>query len=101
MVVNVTLAATSATVGTVPVFPATIGTLVSETTSAKISKVDNAAGGIHTRYTYEYVNLAGTVQLTGAAASSFVRYAEFPGQRLFAKVKFEVNGEIIAINSVC
>lgn len=93
MVINTTLASTSATAGTVPAFPAYIGTSdqVSGTTS-KVSATQNTAGGIYTLYTMEYVDLAGNVLTVGAAASNYVRYCEFPGQRLFKKVKFEVNG---------
>jgi hypothetical protein len=93
MVVNITLAATSATVGTVPALPAYIGADNQSTTStASISATQNTTTGVYTKYTHEYVNLQGTVQTVGAAASNFVRYAEYPGQRLFKKVKFEVNG---------
>jgi hypothetical protein len=93
MVVNTTLAATSATAGTVPVFPAYIGASDQAATStSKISSTENTTSGVYTRYTMEYVDLAGTVQTVGAAASNFVRYAEYPGQRLFKRVKFEVNG---------
>lgn len=93
MVVNVTLAATSATVGTVPAFPAYIGASDQSTSAtAKVSALTNAGTGLYTKYTMEYVNLAGTVQSVGAAASNFVRYCEYPGERLFRQVKFEVNG---------
>jgi hypothetical protein len=93
MVVNVQLAATSASAGTVPALPAYIGAddqAVSST--SKVSAEENATSGVYTKYTHEYVDIQGTVQAVGAAASNFVRYAEFPGQRLFKKVKFEVNG---------
>lgn len=93
MVVNVTLAATSATAGTVPAFPAYIGADdQSSSSTAKVSAKQNTTSGLYTKYTQEYVDLAGNVQTVGAAASNFVRYAEYPGQRLFSKVKFEVNG---------
>jgi hypothetical protein len=103
MVVNVTLAATSATAGVVPAFPAYIGADDPSTSSTQsVSATRNATSGVYTKYTYQYVNIQGTVQTVGAAASNFVRYAEFPGQRLFKKTKFEVNGEIvIAIESTC
>ncbi len=101
MVVNVTLAATSATVGTVPAFPAHIGADdPSVTATQSSSATENIASGVYTKYTYQYVNIQGTVQTVGAAASNFVRYAEFPGQRLFKRVKFEVNGKIwVAVES--
>lgn len=93
MVVNITLDATSATVGTVPTFPAFIGASDQSTSSTQqISATNNTTSGVYTRYIQEYVDLAGNVQTVGAAASNFVRYAEYPGQRLFKKVKFEVNG---------
>lgn len=100
MVINVQLAATSASVGTVPALPAYIGAndqAVSST--AKVSAKENATTGVYTKYTHEYVDIQGNVLTVGAAAQNFVRYAEFPGQRLFKKVKFEVNGEMIAIKS--
>jgi hypothetical protein len=53
--------------------------------------------GVYTKYTHEYVDLQGNVLASGAPAQNFVRYAEFPGQRLFKKVKFDVNGEMIAV----
>ena len=93
MVINATLASTAATAGTVPEFPAYIGASnqVSGSTS-QVSATENTTSGVYLKYTQEYVNIQGTVQTVGAAASNFVRYAEFPGQRLFKKVKFEVNG---------
>ncbi len=102
MVVNVNLAATSAVAGTVPAFPAHIGANdQSSSSTAKISATQNTTSGVYTKYTMEYVDLAGNVQTVGAAASNFVRYCEYPGQRIFKKVKFEVNGEMIAVQSVC
>ncbi len=96
MVINVTLAATSATAGTVPAFPAYIGTSVPDqvtTSTSSVSGTRDITNGVYTKYTYQYVDIQGNVKTVGAAASNFVRYAEFPGQRLFKKVKFEVNGE--------
>lgn len=93
MVVNATLDATSATAGTVPAFPAYVGVDDQVTSAtAKVSALRNVVSGVYTKYTHEYVNAAGVVQSVGAAASNFVRYAEYPGQRLFRKVKFDVNG---------
>lgn len=95
MVVNTRLAETSATAGTVPVFPPYIGAKdQSESATKKVSAVEDTANGVYTKYTHEYVDIAGNVQSVGATAHNFVRYAEYPGQRLFRKVKFEVNGEI-------
>jgi hypothetical protein len=92
MVVNVVLAATSATAGTVPALPAFIGASDQVLTStASVSATENTTSGVYTKYTNEYVDIQGTVKTVGAAASNFVRYAEFPGQRLFKKVKIDVN----------
>lgn len=93
MVVNVVIGEQTAVAGTVPAFPAYIGASnQSETSTAKISATQDTTNGVYTKYTMEYVDLAGNVQTVGAAASNFIRYAEYPGQRLFKKVKFEVNG---------
>lgn len=92
MVVNMTLASTSASAGVVPALPALIGTSLSVTSTISSSYLNNTTSGVFTKYSYEYVNLAGVVQTVGAAATNFVRYAEYPGQRLMKKTKFEVNG---------
>lgn len=93
MVINTTLAATSATVGTVPALPAFIGEDDQSLSSTQsISAEENTTDGIYTQYIQQYVNIQGVVQTVGAAASNYVRYAEYPGQRIFKKVKFEVNG---------
>ena len=99
MVVNVTLAATSASAGLCPAFGAYIGATNQVTTStSKSSGTDNATTGIYTKYVQDYVNIQGDLLVPGVTAvSNFVRYAEYPGQRLFKKVKFEVNGELIAV----
>ncbi len=103
MVVNVTLAATSATAGVVPALPAYIGAANQTTSSTQSSSgTTNTTTGIYTKFTYEYVDIQGTVKTVGAAATNFVRYAEFPGQRLFKKTKFEVNGKNrVAVKSEC
>jgi hypothetical protein len=93
MVGNVSLGATSALAGTVPNFPAYIGaTDQASTSTSKVSANQDLVNGIYTKFTHEYVDLAGNVKTVGSAASNFVRYCEYPGQRLFKKVKFEVNG---------
>jgi hypothetical protein len=106
MVTNTVLAATSATVGVVPALPAWVGAddqgyLDSAGAFSvpppspiygKVSGTRNAVTGIYTKYTQEYVNNAGTVIPVGASASNFVRYCEYPGERIFKKTKFEVNG---------
>ena len=91
MVVNVTLDQTQASAGVVPALPAYIGADDQVTTAtSKVSATANAGTGVYTKYTHEYVNSAGVVQTVGAAATNFVRYAEFVGNRLFKKVKIEV-----------
>ncbi len=93
MVINATLASTAASVGVVPALPAFIGADDQVLTStASVSAEENTTSGVYTKYTHEFVDIQGNVLTVGAAAQNFVRYAEFPGQRLFKKVKFEVNG---------
>lgn len=90
MAVNVIHNAVSASAGVVPDFPANIG---ATTVAAGVSSEDNfPVAGTYTKYTYEYVNAAGTVLAPGDAATNFVRYCEFPGQRLFKRVQLHVNG---------
>ncbi len=92
MVINLKLAATSATVGVVPALPGFVGPDDQVLTATKsTSALRNTTTGVYTQYVHEYVDLAGNVQTVGAAASNFVRYCEFPGQRVLKKVKFEVN----------
>lgn len=93
MVVNVTLGKVSATPGTVPNFPPQIGNVdFSETPTRQVSAKQNTVDGVYTKYTYEYVDIAGNVLSVGSPAQNFVRYAEYPGQRLFRQVKFDVGG---------
>jgi hypothetical protein len=92
MVCNVTLAPVQATLGTVPAFPAYIGTdLPATSATASSSGKEDADGKTYTKYTYEYVNGAGSVVAVGSPARNFVRYCEYPGHRLFKKIKFDVN----------
>lgn len=98
MVVNTTLQQTQATLGTVPAFPAYIGDTTLPTTdggATQRSALANEGTGVYTEYRQQYVDFQGNLLLPGAAARNFVRYAEYPGQRLFKKVKFEVNGKIM------
>jgi len=98
MVANVQLAevaATGAAAGDVPAFPPVIGTLDPSSTALKqVSTVDNGGGAnVLAVHTYEYVRSDGTViDRATEVVNNFVRYVEFPGQRLFKKVKFDVNG---------
>lgn len=92
MVVNMELNAVSATAGTVPAFPAYIGASDQATTStSRVSALTNAGTGVYTKYTQEYVDSQGTVLAVGAAATNFVRYCEYPGVRIFKRVRFDVN----------
>ncbi len=93
MVVNVTLDSTQATLGTVPAFPAYVGSANQSTTATRqVSGTNNVAAGTYAQYVQEFVDASGAVQTVGAGVRNFVRYAEYPGQRLFRKVKFDVNG---------
>lgn len=96
MVVNVTLGAVSATAGVVPALPTdyigTINPTASDGDKLVTEIETNATVGVYKRYTYEYVDAAGNLKDVGSAATNFVRYCEYPGERLFKKIKFEVNG---------
>jgi len=98
MVVNAQLSSVSATVGKVPAFPAFVGPDdQSSSATLQTSALQNPVSGVYTVYTQQYVNSAGVVQAVGAAASNFVRYAEYPGERLFKNVKFDVNGNPLIV----
>jgi len=109
MVVNVSLGSVGTTVGTVPPVPTSVvgsdtfwlGTDDVETSTASlppanlcgiVSGTSNPTSGVYTKYIQRYTDLSGNSLQVGSPAYNFVRYAEFPGQRLFKKVKFEVNG---------
>lgn len=93
MAVRVQLDKVSATTGTVPAFPAYIGSSEqSSSASASVSATENTTDGVFTKYIYEYVDIQGNVKDVDSAATNFVRYAEFPGQRLFKSIDFTVNG---------
>lgn len=98
MVVNTALSAASASswvAGDIPAYPADIGTA---NLAVGQSERDNAGTGVYTRYTYQYVAQNGSsVDRTTATGANFVRYCEYPGQRLFKNVKFEVNGNPLII----
>jgi len=81
----------------IPAFPGFIGAANQATTgTSQVSATANFGGGnAYVRYTYQYVQKDGTVVDRtdgGASQQNFVRYCEYPGQRLFPDVKFEVNG---------
>lgn len=89
MVIHTTLSEVSATAGTVPDYPDDIGAI---NLAAGQSATEDLVNNVYTRYTYSYVNAAGEALAPGAAASNYVRYCEYPGERLFTRVKFDVNG---------
>jgi len=93
MVVNTGLPVATTTAGTVPAFPPYIGAddQIGDATFQS-SGTEDTVSGIYTNYTQEYVDISGAVQSVGDVAHNFVHYCEFVGQRLFKKVKFEVNG---------
>jgi len=93
MVVNVAIDAASASVGLVPAFPAPVtGVPVPSGPTSQVSE-DAWVGGKRVVYTQEYVDASGTVLTPGVSrAQNFLRYCEYPGERLFKKVKFDVNG---------
>lgn len=112
MVVNVTLSAVSATTGTVPAYQTGLSTgLGANTTTAFGGAPITTTGAVgvyattgieesddfgtvantYLRVQQRYVTLDMTVVAVASAATNFVRYAEYPGQRLFKKVRFDVN----------
>lgn len=93
MVVNTNLEAVSCSAGTVPAFPAYVGTADQVTTAtSKTSGTEDAVNGVYTQYTHSWVDFKRETLTVGAPITNYVRYCEYPGQRLFKKVKFEVNG---------
>jgi hypothetical protein len=100
MVVHTVLDAVSCTTTpntSIPPFPGYIGAADQSTTgTAQVSATQNFGGGnTYVRYTYNYVTQDGTIvdrSNANANQQNFVRYCEYPGQRLFSDVKVEVNG---------
>lgn len=99
MVVNTKLDSVSASnwsAGDVPAFPAAIGATAVGVPAYSVSGQSATVNGtddIYTRYSYKYVKADGSaVDRTSYVGANFVRYCEYPGQRLFKNVKFEVNG---------
>lgn len=92
MVINIQLAQTQATAGVVPPLPAYIGASnqVNNTTSLS-SGTNNTATLVYTKYTQEYTDIQGNVLTPGSAISNYVRYCEYPGERIMNKVRFDVN----------
>ena len=91
MVCRTRIAAVSAVTGTTPAQGATIFP-----TNVVVNDEDDSSVG----YSYNIVDSMGNVIVTGttvpttnvASYRNHVRYCEFPGNRLFTKVKFDVNG---------
>jgi hypothetical protein len=103
MVINVQLDAVTTSswaAGDIPAFPviagATADGLSSDSRSVSFIPSGTGVSGVNgtlTRYTYEYVTQDGTVQdRATATGQNYVRYCEFPGERLFKDVRFDVNG---------
>lgn len=98
MVVHVRLDAVSASswvAGDIPAFPGFIGPNDQAAGATSSVSADEAfpAAGQYTRYTYQYVQQDGTVlNRTTATGANYVRYCEYPGERFFQNVRFEVNG---------
>ena len=104
MVVNTSLEKVSANqvaAGQIPAFPGQLaGATLALSDTAAVNSVPDAVNDIFTRYTYEYVDAQGRVinranttyadDDSAVDARNFVRYCEFPGQRLLKNVKFEV-----------
>jgi len=89
MVVHVQLAAIAAnSVSWTPEYPTEVNGVALTTGAANV-----AAGvtGSAERYEYQFVNAAGVVQ-AASTQTDFVRYCEYPGERLFKRVEFNVNG---------
>ena len=107
MVLHIVLdevSATAGAVGSIPAFPAAIGpndAVVNDFSSTSADQ-DFPVNNDYTQYRYEYVDFQGRVinrtnntyvdDSSAYVPQNFVRYAEFPGQRLLKNVKFEVNG---------
>lgn len=98
MVVHFNLDAISCNVavaGNIPAFPPYIGSQQQNTSATQSTSAAVSSGPPYTyyKYTYQYVNLNGTVVNQATATSqNFVRYCEYPGERMFTDVQFQVNG---------
>jgi Large eukaryotic DNA virus major capsid protein len=102
MVVHTVLDAVSATTptaGDIPAFPVLtdaglgIAPVSVTATGAVYERPTFPTATQYTTYTYNYVDQQGTIlNRTTATPPNYVRYCEYPGERLFKKVKFEVNG---------
>lgn len=96
MVVSVSISAASAggaIAGQIPDFPAAIGNSDIALDGNRSVSAIVAGASNYVRYTYNYVTLDNAiVDRTSTAVQNFVRYVEYPGQRLFKKVRFDVNG---------
>ncbi len=89
------ISCTTPAAGDIPAFPSAIGNTDVAASATESSSARDAfpAAGSYTRYIYNYVDLAGNIlNRTTATPANFVRYVEYPGERLFQRVKFDVNG---------
>jgi hypothetical protein len=97
MVVSVSISAASAggaIAGQIPDFPTAIGNDAIVLDGNRSVSAISASASNFVRYTYNYVTLNNTiVNRQNTAVQNFVRYVEYPGQRLFKKVRFDVNGQ--------
>lgn len=120
MVVNTVLekvSANTASAGQIPSFPTTLvesadgpspGYTVSDDSAVML--LNDLTNNVLTRHTYQYVDCQGRVinranntyvdDASAYVARNFVRYCEYPGQRLLSRVRFEVNGRMNAIESI-
>jgi hypothetical protein len=104
MVLNVQISPASAggaVAGDIPAFPAFIGGIdTAVTTTSSVSAVTDGLT-LYTRYTYNYVDIQGNIlDRATSVVQNFVRYVEYPGQRIFRKVRFDVNGGLTPLK-VC
>lgn len=86
--------ATNWAAGDIPAFPAYIGASDQAlTATSSFSATNDAINLVYTTYLYQYVTQDGTVvNRATATGANFVRYCEYPGERLLKKVQFQVNG---------
>ncbi len=91
MVVRVTLSAVCSSSQTAPTQTIAAGGVV---TTPHVFPADgeDALGNVDTNLFYQLVDTWGNVVDAGDAYRNLVRWCEFPGNRLFQKVKFDVNG---------
>ena len=103
MVVNVTMSSAGIVTGTVPIGTVLLGLADTTAVFTGAGATALAAGGTRVTgttataagavvHTLAYTDQYGTELTLGATSANKVVYADYPGQRLFKRVKFEVNG---------